>query len=207
MAPETSARGIVKMRQTATSKSDPKRVRVLMPEYPGLDDVLLTMTMPLAEVTFASEVIPRLVQIWVHDYTRTVDAAEIVETSVDRFSYLFDIEEERLIAAWGIGRGRHTSKRDASRIASHPQSAGNLYHRGHAIAHTLGGGTDINLIAQLGSVNTGSFRMLERKAVDTPGALYFTYWKYCGAKEQTPASVQQGLLVPGRRAELRTHRN
>jgi hypothetical protein len=178
-----------------------------MLDYPGLDSLLLAMNAASAEATFSNEVIPLLVKIWVDDYARTAQASEIVETTVEGFSYLFDIKEERLIAAWGVSRGRHDGKRDASRMAGHPQSAGKEYHRGHAIAHTLGGGTDINLVAQLGSVNIGPFRALEREAVDTPGALYFTYWTYGPSNSQKPIGVQQGLLVPGRPATLRGHAN
>jgi len=78
-----------------------------------------------------------------------------------------------------------------------------LYHRGHAIPHTLGGATDINLVPQLGAVNVGAFRALERAAVATPGALYFTYWSYRGSRLRTarghdepgqvPTAVEQGL--------------
>jgi hypothetical protein len=133
--------------------------------------------------------------------------SEVVETTVDRFSYLFDVAAERLIAAWGVSRGRDAAARDRSRMAGHPLSAGPLYHRGHAIPHTLGGPTDINLVPQRGSVNVGAFRELERRAVATPGALYFTYWIYRNVQSQTPTDVDQGLIVPGRPPELRTHRN
>jgi hypothetical protein len=175
--------------------------------YPGLDAALRQMTAANAEATFSNEVIPSLVKVWVDDYALTTPGSEIVETSVEGFSYLFDLKEERLIAAWGISRGRHAGKRDASRMAGHPRSADKRYHRGHAIAHTLGGGTDINLVAQLGSVNIGSFRALEREAVDTPGALYFVYWTYGSSNSQKPIGVQQGLLVPGQPARLREHAN
>jgi hypothetical protein len=178
-----------------------------MLDYPELDVLLLHVTAATAEERMVNEVIPRLVGIWMDDYARSDQAREIVETTVENFSYLFDITEQRLIAAWGISRGRHGGKRDASRMAGHPQSAGKPYHRGHAIAHTLGGGTDINLVAQLGAVNIGPFRELEREAVNTPGALYFTYWTYGESKSQKPVGVQQGLLVPGQPAKLRNHAN
>ena len=99
-------------------------------------------------------------------------------------------------------------------MAGHPLSAGSLYHRGHAIPHSLGGATDINLVPQLGMINTGPFRALERRAVATPGSLYFTYWTYAGAQHsryghsgQTPAGVDQGLLVPGERPVVSSHWN
>ena len=91
-------------------------------------------------------------------------------------------------------------------MAGHPLSAGGLYHRGHAIPHTLGGPTDINLVPQLGAINIGPFRALERQAVATPGALYFTYWQYSG-QSQTPIAVDQGLVVPGQMPVIRTHGN
>ncbi len=94
-------------------------------------------------------------------------------------------------------------------MAGHPLSAGPLYHRGHAIPHTLGGGTDINLVSQLGRINIGPFRPLEKKAVATPGSFYFTYWTYRNAvgHGQTPTGVDQGLLIAGQAPDVRHHGN
>jgi hypothetical protein len=36
-------------------------------------------------------------------------------------------------------------------------SVGKQYHRGHVVPHTLGGGTDINLVPQLGKINIVRF--------------------------------------------------
>jgi hypothetical protein len=139
---------------------------------------------------------------------------DVIETTTSEFSYLFDIQAERLIAAWGISRGRHGGTRDKARMAGHPNSAGPRYHRGHAIPHTLGGTTDINLVPQLGSINVGPFRLLEKKAVATPGSLYFTYWIYAGSRPtrdghpgQTPTSVDQGLLIAGQQPLIQHYGN
>jgi hypothetical protein len=148
-----------------------------------------------------------LVQIWVDDYGRRYNKTQIVETTAANFSYLFDVEAQRLIAAWGVSTGRHAGKRDAARMAKHPLSVGQRYHRGHAIPHTLGGPTDINLVPQLGKINIGPFRPLERQAVATCGAFYFTYWQYRGQSTQTPSGVDQGLLVPGSPPDIRRHGN
>jgi hypothetical protein len=155
----------------------------------------------------ASAAVPILVDLWLSDYCGRWDSQDIVETSTSGFSYLFDIGAERLIAAWGISHGRHGGARDKSRMAGHPLSAGAKYHRGHAIPHTLGGPTDINLVAQLGSINIGPFRVLEKAAVATPGALYFTYWIYDDPQDQKPTRVDQGLLVPGAPARITHHIN
>jgi hypothetical protein len=153
-----------------------------------------------------TDVVPDLIAVWLADYDASFPGNEIVETTTDGFSYLFDIASGRLLAAWGFSRGRHGGARDKSRMAGHPLSAGPLYHRGHAIPHTLGGPTDINLVPQLGAINIGPFRALEKQAVATPGALYFTYWQYRGAS-QTPVGVDQGLFIPGQPPVIRTHGN
>jgi hypothetical protein len=133
--------------------------------------------------------------------------AEIVETSSSNFSYLFDISAQRLIAAYSVSKGKHTGKRDSTRMRGSPLGGPKGYHRGHAIPHTLGGPLDINLVPQKGEVNIGKFRLLEIKAVDTPGAFYFTYWKYPPNDSQRPIGVYQGLLIPGRPAQITEHRN
>lgn len=150
-----------------------------------------------------------LIDVWLDDYLRALGTAKtnLVITSNTGFSYLFDIEQQRLVAAWGYSQGKHEGERDHSRMRQHPLSAGKKYHRGHAIAHTLGGGLDINLVAQNGLINVGAFRALEKKAVATPGALYFTYWEYSTTNSQTPTSVQQGLLCPGAKATIARHIN
>jgi hypothetical protein len=144
------------------------------------------------------------VGVWLDDYARVSSTIDVVQTTTSGFSYLFDIMAQRLIAAWGISHGRHSESRDKHRMQGHPKGAGPLYHRGHAIPHTLGGATDINLVPQLGKINIGPFRPLEKQAVATPGSLYFTYWTYFGAARtrdgyqgQTPTGVDQGLLVVG----------
>jgi len=159
-------------------------------------------------------VVPYLVDVWLGDYARSVPTMEVVETTSANFSYLFDIRAERLIAAWGISHGRHAASRDKARMAGHPLGAGSRYHRGHAIPHTLGGPTDINLVPQLGRINVGPFRALEKRAVATPGAFYFSYWIYVasapargGYRGQTATGVDQGLLIIGQPPVIQHHVN
>lgn len=154
-------------------------------------------------------VVDALVDMWLSDYGAYASGGNIVETQNEGFSYLFDIAAERLLAAWGVSSGKNTAPRPASRMAGAPLGGPEGYHRGHAIPHTLGGGTDINLVPQAGWINIGPFRPLEKKAVATPGAFYFTYWTYRGATGhgQRPTGVEQGLLLPGRPAEVVPHGN
>lgn len=178
-----------------------------MPEYPGIDRQLLHLTPGAADGAFEAQVVPCLIDVWLEHYDRTSPDGDIAEVIQDGFHHLFDAGRERLVAAWGISRGRHGGPRDRYRMAGHPLSAGKRYHRGHAIPHTLGGGTDINLVPQLGTINVGEFRALEILAVATPGALYFTYWMYGDDASQTPSAVEQGLLMPGGSPDIRRFRN
>jgi hypothetical protein len=185
-----------------------------MPEYPKLKELMYSVDSSFPEEEYIGKIVPYLVGIWINDYTINNRIADIIETRVSEFSYLFDVAAERLIAAWGVSRRRNAEARPKDRMKGHPLSAGPLYHRGHAIPHTLGGPTDINLVPQLGKINIGPFRPLEKKAVATPGSFYFTYWKYRGSfatrggrPGQTPTGVDQGLLVLGKDPEITRHGN
>jgi hypothetical protein len=156
---------------------------------------------------FPTAIVQRLTEIWLDEYRARGGADQIIETTTSGFSYLFDIRNERLIAAWGISEGRYDAPRPHARMAGHPLSAGPLYHRGHAIPHTLGGLADINLVPQLGRINTGVFRALEKEAVRTPCTLYFTYWIYGSVDKQVPIMVDQGWLAPGMPPRIVTHPN
>jgi len=173
-----------------------------MLNYPHLAATLKALRPPLTEAVVNSTLAPRLVEAWLNDYARSAGNYDIVETKSDGFSYLFDISAERLIAAWGLSKGKDASPRSiiATRMKGHPLTnmvGGKRYHRGHAIPHTMGGRTDINLVPQLGLINSGRFQELERLAVATPGSLYFTYWRYPDARTQRPSGVEQGCLIAG----------
>ena len=178
----------------------------------ALNGILPRLSRERAPQCFRDEVGPLLVALWAREYARGVPDCDLLETSDAGFSYLSDVTAERLVAAWGLSRGKHNESRKviATRMKGHPLANSGRYHRGHAIAHTLGGKTDINLVPQLGKINSGPFRALERKAVNHPGALYFTYWRYGRGVSQVPVSVEQGLLCPGAPActfELNTFGN
>lgn len=157
--------------------------------------------------SFSTAVSECLTDIWLEDYSRNYSLKQVVEVKDSGFFHLFDIEQGRLIAAWRISQGRVDWKRDTSRLSKHPLSNGKKYHRGHAISHLMGGGLDINIVPQLGKVNTGAFQALERTALLHPGAVYFTYWMYANQTTQTPNRVDQGLLVRGQMPDIRSHRN
>jgi hypothetical protein len=114
------------------------------------------------------------------------------------FSYLFDFARQRNVVAFGTPTA-NDEKRDSTRMAGHPLSSGSEYHRGHLIAHSLGGGTDINLLPQLASVNVGAFRSIERvaKATISEGmsCLYFVRALYADDTSQVPSHLEQCLVL------------
>jgi hypothetical protein len=183
-----------------------------MLSYPNVTAILQGLSPPLTDAVVASRLAPRLVEAWLNDYGRITRGYDVVETKDEGFSYLFDIAAERLIAAWGLSKGKDASPRAiiATRMKGHPLTntvGGKRYHRGHAVPHTMGGRTDINLVPQLGAINSGPFQELERLAVATPGSLYFTYWSYPDPRTQRPSDVEQGCLIAGSIPKIVSFRN
>ena len=150
-----------------------------------------------------AQIVARLVDAFGEVYARFRPRAQVVEVTLDGFGYLFDIAASSNVAAYGFMRGKHTGKRDASRMSGYPKAEGADFHRGHMIPHTGHGGTDINLFIQRGDVNVGPFRRLEKLAVATRGSFYFVYLLYAPVSaSERPAAVEQGLILPGPPATL-----
>jgi hypothetical protein len=154
-----------------------------------------------------------LVPLWCDDYYSQNAKAKLVQVDLDyagtSFSYLFDIHLERTIGAFGVPvYASHA--RDASRMAGYPLPGGPKFHRGHLMAHSIGGGMDINLVPQLGKLNIGAFRVLERKVRDLARAhhscLYFVRPIYTN-KSQTPRLLEQGVVLPSKMLIYRLHKN
>ena len=154
-----------------------------------------------------------LVPIWCDDYYAENPGAELVSVDLKdegtSFTYLFDISLQRAIVAFGVPVfAMH--QRDAARMAGHPLSAGSQFHRGHLMAHSIGGGTDINLVPQLGKLNIGEFRKLERMARDlarqNQQCLYFVRTIYAN-DSQVPSQFEQCVVLPTKALIYRIHRN
>ncbi|MDO9212561.1 MAG: DNA/RNA non-specific endonuclease [Methylococcales bacterium] len=158
-----------------------------------------------------------IIGILLDDYYENINLAtpEIVETTQTKFSYLFDITHQRLIAAWGFSKGKNTEPRDKIRVDRKWKPGGDLkndngrplYEKGHAIAHSLGGGADINFVAQLAALNKGAFKVLENKAMTNPDSFYFVYWEYPNVETQVPSNVVQGLIYPSGHGSIKQFAN
>ena len=178
------------------------------PKYAKLSGTMVGVSAIDWESRLTDQIIPYCIEEWLTHYDLAASGGQVVEVSLPKFSYLFDLGPDRLVAAWGVSQGRFAGDRDKNRMREHPNSSGAIYHRGHAIPHRLGGGTDINLAAQLGSINIGPFRVLEKRAIETAGSLYFTYWMYGADRQSQVASrIQQGLLSYGAQPDIRIFDN
>jgi hypothetical protein len=142
-----------------------------------------------AQVMIDAEIIPSLVGLW----TAAGGDSEIVEVRNGDWRYLFDLTAERLVCAFGVVAQRPRRDRDTARMRGFPKPPQG-YVKGHAIAHQLGGGVDINLLPQDAITNGGAFRVLEREAARYPGSFYFSHWIYPDRDSQTPSEVVQGLV-------------
>jgi hypothetical protein len=115
----------------------------------------------------------RLSDLWAAAYrSRTDGETELVEVDQGSMTYLFDIGASRVVAVYGkVAPNRLARPKARMRGFPLPPSAEDRLVRGHLVAHTLGGGTDINLIPQSASLNiSAGWRRLERLAQTQPDA-------------------------------------
>jgi DNA/RNA endonuclease G (NUC1) len=95
-------------------------------------------------------------------------------------------------------------------MAGHPLANAGKFHRGHLMAHSIGGGTDINLVPQLGSLNIGAFRVLERMVRDQAKqnlrSFYFVRPIYNNAS-QMPSRFEQCVILPSKALFYSLHNN
>lgn len=173
------------------------------PAYQALASWIQSIEPQRLDRFFERELPSQLADIWCRAYALDCTDSEIVSVTLDTFSYLFDVRQQRNIAAYGIMGGRNRIARDHARMAGYPKAEGPAFHRGHMIPHSGGGGTDINLFIQRGDVNIGVFRSLERLAVGRPGSFYFVHLRYPpGLSVQRPSVVEQGLVLKASPAVL-----
>ena len=139
-------------------------------------------------IAYLNKVLP---PIWASQYSGT--AGELLTVTLGgkqgengAVSTMFDLQPKksgthnRVVAVWGLSKAEPAETRDKSRMAGFLQGAWSLAYpgrdRGHFFAHTMGGGTDINLFPQLASVNRGGeWRRMEQYAADNPGTFCFIH--------------------------------
>lgn len=104
---------------------------------------------------------------WAAEYER-VTGNRLYEIDLDPFTYTFDTTLDRLVSAHGRSMAP-AAPRDRTRQKGHPP-APDGDHKGHVIAHSIGGGMDINIVGQKVSLNLGRrWRRIEKLAAANPG--------------------------------------
>lgn len=136
-----------------------------------------------------SELTEFLLSGWADAYrAATTGTVELVEVDQGELTYLFDIANERVVGFCGRSvspPGVYPSAR--MRGFPLPIDHARRLIRGHLAGHSIGGGTDINLVPQDRTLNVSAdWRRLERFAQRHPGAFVAVEVIY-DDQSQTPA--------------------
>jgi hypothetical protein len=170
---------------------------------------------------FLQKLPDELVRLWSRDYIAEYGSTEMTLVTVpsggSSFTYLFDLNRERNIVSFGFPLYiKHT--RDKALMATRPTGADSgSYDKGHLLAHSLGGGTDINLVPQLSKLNRGAFRELERLLTklskEETRSFYFVRTLYpqsatiASKTNWLPGSIEQCVIEPSKIIHYRMYAN
>jgi hypothetical protein len=137
---------------------------------------------------------------WAAEYRLLVPTALLVDVNLETLTYLFDLTAERTLGVYGRSPPT-TAPGPAARLRGHPS-----YNRpdrpptdrGHLAAHTIGGGADINLVAQDHLLNiSGAWRSFERHLQRHPGTLFAVQARYL-ADDDRPQAFVYSMIRDGR---------
>lgn len=146
---------------------------------------------------------------WLDRYTQMCgdERANALVVTWDTFEYMFDFcsdmpdppaeREDRLVVAYGRSV-KPEKKRPKSRIGGFPGSD-ERGDRGHFVAHSAGGGVDINLFHQEPQFNRGwspagkVYREMEKYCASNPGTFCFSRPIYADLTAR-PAEIEFGIL-------------
>jgi len=181
---------------------------------PGIDYARLVAEHAPTSETWDAFVRDVLLDRWLADYAHVSDwSTQVLEIEQGGLTFLFDAGptlterrlgkgEDRVVAVWGCSRPSAGS-RDRARMAGFlpiPRSwSGAERDRGHFVAHSAGGGTDLNLFPQAAGLNRGHtkegrrWRAMERHAACHLGTPMFVRPIY-DTSDWTPAELDFAIL-------------
>ena len=139
-----------------------------------------TQLLELADDVFAYE--------WIDAYRMQCDRpTSVLSITLDGYIFLWDESYERVVAVYGTQKnGIEKRRRDKSRIAYYYRNFIQRYQKdtatdtGHFIAHSFGGGLDMNLFPQKRDINQGRsaegklYRRMENYVLMHPGTFVFS---------------------------------
>lgn len=120
---------------------------------------------------------------------------ELFEINLGTYIYSFDTSAGRLVCVRGHSASPE-APRDSSRQKGHPR-APEGDHKGHVIAHSMGGGMDMNIVNQAAAVNLGKqWRAIEKLAAENPGTAVAIHLIYDDDSSDRPAGFEYGYDNP-----------
>ena len=154
----------------------------------------------LAELTSPDEAGSWIADAWASQYRRQTNGeTDLVEVDLGTFTYLFDIAYQRVVGVYGRSAPTN-APRPAARMRGHPSynKPGEApTDRGHLAAHTIGGGTNINLVPQAHALNISrSWRDFERDLQKHPGRFFVVQVEYSD-DSQRPSGFVYGAVQDG----------
>lgn len=149
---------------------------------------------------------------WINAYEiQTSNTTNLLEFTINRFTYIFDFQaglepktevEDRVVVAYGIAE-QIDEARDTNRmkgfLGPSTKVFGEGFDKGHFIAHSIGGGLDVNLFPQSKAINRGwsepgkTYRKMERYCAIFPGTFCFSRPLYTD-NSWFPYKLEFGLL-------------
>jgi hypothetical protein len=153
-----------------------------------------------------------LMPLWCDDYYGINPRADLVTVDLTEsgstFTYLFDLALARIVVAYGVPITISYS-RNYTRQKGYPRPQGRFV-KGHLIAHSIGGGMDINFVPQLRSMNGGEFRKIEnlaqKNALENVKSFYFVRAIY-NDDSSIPHKLEQCLVYPSGKLTYKLHLN
>jgi DNA/RNA non-specific endonuclease len=132
---------------------------------------------------------------WAAEYeARTGHAVHYVRDG--GYTFLYDIEGGRPVGAYGHS-GQARAPRDATRQRGAP-AVRDGDEKGHAIAHRMGGGLDLNLFSQSRRLNhSREWTAIERSSAANPGTPVAIRMHYDDASDR-PSTIEYAHVHPER---------
>jgi hypothetical protein len=174
------------------------------------------------EIKLESLAEKELSEAWIDSYYQQSPLTpSILSITLEDFTFLWDETYERVVVVFGVSSHNLQSTRrirDKSRIAYYYRNFIRRYQRdtatdtGHFIAHSFGGGLDMNLFPQKRDVNRGYspegiiYRKMERSVLINPGSFLFSRPLYYD-ETWRPLYLEYGIQLPGNAPSIRIFTN
>jgi len=154
-----------------------------------------------------------LTSAWIESYSQQSPLSPSIQSIIlENYTFLWDETYERVVVAFGVSSHDSQSPkriRDKSRIAYYYRNFIRRYQAdtasdtGHFIAHSFGGGLDMNLFPQKRDVNRGYssegkvYRKMESCVLINPGTFLFSRPLYYD-ETWRPHFIEYGIQLPGK---------